>query len=719
MCFSRGVTKIGQLTRIPLGYAGEGGVRKVVIDVSAWLATFVGAVIVVHVLRPDKYPYIPATTVEDGNLVWEVGPAEVSVPGKGWAQICAYNVGTGKPYKSRVVETEVYRSLAEFDSAEAGDPANSWVQTVLDARDTAVAAARRAEAAAGSSGSGGGALLPDYWEEHLEAQAVKIREAMSEAGWDKSAFLFYSDAHWTYNNKMSPELLKWLHQNTPINKVIFGGDIINTEGEVASTLDYLWEWRAAIRDLEHHCVPGNHDDGNDPDNRWPDSDIYTFLLAAEETPYVVRGDALYYYIDEPAEKTRYIYLDTATKDGNILNDPAEETWLKETLLSTPAGWHIVAAAHIWRIYHGSPATDNGWGMGAKMCLDMFDEYNARAGDFADGKGKVEFCIGGHTHWDADHTSDDGIPVILVETDSKHVRSGLDCTSGTITENSVNAIIADYANGVVNVIRIGRGVSRVVALDGSGSEPEEPDTPVEPEEPEDTSWMTTNATRIAQTSNDTVGIAWSNNVEGVTYVVYEGTTEVARASGTDNVVISGVSAGTHEYKVRPQKSDTNVGYYSNALSITTVADTGWTNVLRTITVDASGSPYNGGLGYKENTRISTSSGYAEVAAAGWDCTGFIPIARGDVVRLRNVEYYDIDDVGGEDKRNCITGYDASDFTSGETALNPLSDAWQPVLDSDGNLAQFTMVSSWQKDEYIRITGKNIDALSIITINEEID
>lgn len=333
------------------------------------------------------------------------------------------------------------------------------------------------------SAVGSGNVIPSYWLTHLNERIPAIRAAMTSAGWKKSAFLWYHDVHWTYGYKRAPMLLKYLYEHTPINKTMFGGDVVDNEGDT-STMTYLWDWRDAVRGLpNHHSVPGNHDDGNTTDNLWDDPYIYAYLLAAEETPDVVRTDAgLYYYIDDPTEKTRYLYIDTATKDGNIINDTAEQAWLKESLKSTPAGWHIVAIAHIWRTvdYDASPPADAGWSYGGAYCIGEFDKYNARTGEYASCTGKVEFCIGGHTHVDADFVSDGGIPVILTECDSRYVRSGLECTEGTITESSVNAIVADYANGIVNVIRIGRGSSRTVNLDGSGSSggepPDVPDVP---------------------------------------------------------------------------------------------------------------------------------------------------------------------------------------------------------------------------------------------------
>ena len=50
---------------------------------------------------------------------------------------------------------------------------------------------------------------------------------------------------------------------------------------------------------------------------------------------------------------------------------------------------------------------------------------------------------------------------MVETDSYHVRSGLTCIEGTNTEASISGIIADYNNRKISVIRVGRGLSRII------------------------------------------------------------------------------------------------------------------------------------------------------------------------------------------------------------------------------------------------------------------
>ena len=310
--------------------------------------------------------------------------------------------------------------------------------------------------------------LPEYWLVHLNERCDNIRQAMENAGRNKSSFFWYHDAHWNNNSGKSPLLLSYLHQHTPINKTNFGGDIVNNEPSNLTdrqTMKYLWEWRDMIRDIpNHHSVVGNHDDGNTTDKLFPINYIYAYLFAPEEDNDIIWGDGLYYYMDNKSEKTRYLYLDTAYE---LYKDVSETqlAFVKEALKSTPENWHIVAIAHVWHNtnYNVSPPVVSDMSVGGTKLLNMFDSYNARSGEFSTGKGRVEFCIGGHTHIDHDSRSAGDIPVILTETDSSHVRSGLSYALGTISESSVNAIVANYDLNNISVIRIGRGESRNVII----------------------------------------------------------------------------------------------------------------------------------------------------------------------------------------------------------------------------------------------------------------
>lgn len=320
--------------------------------------------------------------------------------------------------------------------------------------------------------------VPDGWQTALEAGADAIRSAMEEAGRNKSAFLFYTDAHWTSNAQNSPRLLRYLYQHTPINKTIFGGDIVDEEPDEDTVDDrvemaYLWNWRKRIRSLpNHHSVAGNHDDGNTTNNLFSENYVYTFLLAAEETNDAVYGGNTYYYIDDKCEQTRYLYLDTGFESLSSLSDEQSQ-FISNALESTPDGWHIVVVSHIWYVpdydrYSERPVPLTGLSTSAQSVADLLDNYNASR---ADTDAKVEFCIGGHIHYDYVGTTDGGIPIICCETDSTHIRGGYayDADDG-LTHSAVSGVVANYTDNTVNIIRVGRGESFVVDLDNAVKEP---------------------------------------------------------------------------------------------------------------------------------------------------------------------------------------------------------------------------------------------------------
>ena len=312
---------------------------------------------------------------------------------------------------------------------------------------------------------------------------------MSEVGRNKSAFFFYSDAHWTDNAKKSPMLLKYLYKNTPINKTNFGGDIVATESYDYSTMSYLFDsWRIAIRDLpNHHSVPGNHDDRNESghDHEFTLENVYSFLLAPEECNDRVDGEGLYYYIDDKVEKTRYLYLDTACYDAyNLSSEQAQ--FITDSLKSTPDNYHIIVIGHAWfnQNYDNYPEVlADGLTATTTKVVELLSAYNTRTSglmtslysnatqayngtvsyNFAECNGKVEFCLGGHLHNDRNAIFS-GIPVIIVEADTLHNRNGSVAKIGDTSEQSISAVIVDYKNNEVNFIRVGRGDSYKINLE---------------------------------------------------------------------------------------------------------------------------------------------------------------------------------------------------------------------------------------------------------------
>ena len=465
--------------------------------------------------------------------------------------------------------------------------------------------------------------IPDYWRSYLETKATEINNALNAASANRSAFLWYTDAHWVNNYGASPVLLKYLSKNTGMEKTFFGGDIaVNKTGEIAT----ITAWKELVKDIPNHrSVIGNHD-----------NNTTDFSAVAEKASFFLNhsGDMatgthatngkMYYYIDNHIEKTRYICLST----GRMWTNADEVEWCIEVLNSTPKNWHIVVISHLWLnndyTNGGVITTPVDYTQGY---LNMFDAYNYRqsgtesftskAFDFTNAQAKIEFIIGGHTHVDYDFTTSKGIPVILTECDAWEERDSVSkATKGTTTESCVYAIVADYGANTVKVINVGRGNSRSLVIP-------------------------------------------------------------------------------------------KVITYTNQLPISKNSD---------------GTIYNG-VGYAANTRLSTSSS-APSSATGWCCTGFIPCKIGDVLRFKNMEFFDISGDGGSTSRSTIIAY-KSDFTTNGMNMtwsktNKPSDAWQAVYGDNGDIIQMTVPTSLSSNQvYIRLSCGYLDGNSIITVNEEID
>ena len=595
------------------------------------------------------------------------------------------------------------RGTAGKDGANGKDGTNG-----KDGKDYVLTDADRQEIAQ----LAGMETMPDYWQSHLEEKVALIREAMLSVGADKSAFYFYSDSHWsnptTYTAKMAPRLLKYLCKHTPINKTNFGGDIVSAEGADADTMAYLWDWRSQLQGLNHHSVPGNHDDGNHTNNLFSQQYVYGYLLAPEESADIVRGEeGMYYYMDNRAEKTRYLYLDTAYQGVT----DTQQAFVKAALLSTPANWHIVAIAHLWfyNDYATYPPVLNGFDPNAKKLLDLFDSYNARSGEFAPCSGKVELCIGGHYHLDhVEHTAG-GIPVIIVEADALHDRSGTMPKAGTTDEAAVSAVVLDYAQQKVKIIRIGRGGDFVVDITGGGTI---------------TYYSVigdlTNATLSSDVSRVEGGSAYSATLtptvgsltqvtvtmggEDITASVYDAATgQISIPAVTGNVVITAIAE-------RPEAS--------------------YDNVLMT-SIGSDGAIFNGGKGWADKSRIGSGVLDTYIGKGEYYITGHIEIdpTVDNTIRMRNITFKSdttVTSVG-------IAFYDAS-----FARIKPLSTSsnnwtlpsapgttqygYDPVLDGT-NILQFTFKNGVHIDntavKYIAICAEYIGDDSIITVNEPIE
>lgn len=155
---------------------------------------------------------------------------------------------------------------------------------------------------------------------------------------------------------------------------------------------------------------------------------------------------------------------------------------------------------------------------------------------------------------------------------------------------------------------------------------------------------------------------------------------------------------------------------------TAVDT-YTNQIP-ISTDTDGSVYNG-TGWKGGSRLSGSSGTVKDQANA-AVTGFIPVAAGDIVRMRYTGTDAIWEADASASANVIAYYDASKTWLGSLTLQPSyygicteANAPSGVL-ADGGIVSFVVPQNTSIG-FVRISlvsqTSNISGL-IVTVNEEI-
>ena len=300
--------------------------------------------------------------------------------------------------------------------------------------------------------------IPEYFEANLASAISEAQTAMLSASINGETFVFLSDVHWENNEKHSPALVKAVTDALPIENTFYGGDTFNG-GTQETIIGYMNDVRQKFTAASPHflSVYGNHD-GNQLDGgtAFQHDEFYTLLQ--KQSDYYVNYEApCYYYMDNEATKTRFIVLDSRT--GTPSTASAQISWLQSITANTPVGWHFIVFVHV--IYYpgegGAYDDPTTWVMSPFMTnvCTALDAVNTAGGK------KVEAIFGGHCHIDYNSQTSGGIPIVMIDCDTKQTVSGNPQTAGTTGEQCLDIVTVNYSAEEIHCARIGRGVSRTI------------------------------------------------------------------------------------------------------------------------------------------------------------------------------------------------------------------------------------------------------------------
>ena len=312
---------------------------------------------------------------------------------------------------------------------------------------------------------------------YLPSKIDTINQLIKSTAVNGDSFIFITDQHLEYENKVTPviprnagqstALIKYINDNTAVNKMFVGGDVILGNGPITAE-EYADLLKQSFNGDIHYAM-GNHDYALDTSMPKSEADLY-YLYDINKSNQVGNPKRHYYYVDNQQQKMRYIvlngFMETDNTTDNTATDIDEQNqWLKDVALQVEGGWGIVIFAHQFyaRDWRPEPITA---GVAASMLpiQTTLDEY--------EGNGEIIAVIHGHIHQDMINHTPSGIPVICTTCD-KYVSNIegellIERTKGTITEQAFDVVVIDRKARKIHCVRIG-----APAVDGDGTDTTNP------------------------------------------------------------------------------------------------------------------------------------------------------------------------------------------------------------------------------------------------------
>lgn len=348
--------------------------------------------------------------------------------------------------------------------------------------------------------------IPSYWEDMIEEKTKTVKALQEAGGKDCVSFVWASDTHIPDNSTARTDdlgkLMAKMLDNCDIPFAVLTGDI-GTRASFAKEEDLI----AAQEMIPEHLAPlwgterllvalGNHDGcyGDEsgyyrkqftPERLW---ELY-FRNQALDSRRVFSDDGTYFYIDNQAQKVRFIILNSQfggeyLQDGNgwAVNNrfatscygQEQLDWLANVALDMPEGYGAIITSHVPLNISYTVDKEQLIGIINAYCEKSTYNGSYTAGvdgwtnntvsvDFTDAKGEIIAMFTGHIHQDTIDTETLLCPLITIISAGAQVNDGEvpDRPFNTDQETSFDVVSINRKTRTIYCTRVGAGEDRVI------------------------------------------------------------------------------------------------------------------------------------------------------------------------------------------------------------------------------------------------------------------
>jgi hypothetical protein len=362
-----------------------------------------------------------------------------------------------------------------------------------------------------SAGTNGNVTIPSYWKTMVENKTETVKALQTVGGKNCVSFAWAADTHIPDNSGGNTtnigKVMARMLDNCEIPFAVISGDIntrasyateaglVDCQAQMPIHLAPLWGTERLLMALGNHdgCYgdsAGYYRKQFTPERMWQ---IF-FRGQALDFRRVFSDDGSYFYVDNIAQKTRFIVLNSqfggeyaVDENGYAVNNrfatscygQAQLDWLADVALDMPEGYGAIITAHVppnisytvdkaqfigivnaynnKTTYSGSYAGVEGW------------TSNSVSVDFTSAKGEIIAMFTGHVHGDSIDTTTMDCPILTIlsagATANEHngfTEPEGGRTAGTDTETSFDVVTINRAERKIYCTRVGAGTDREIS-----------------------------------------------------------------------------------------------------------------------------------------------------------------------------------------------------------------------------------------------------------------
>ena len=358
-------------------------------------------------------------------------------------------------------------------------------------------------------GSSGAVAIPSYWEKMVAEKTETVKALQTAGGKNCVSFAWASDTHIPDNDggrttDIGKVIAKML-DNCEIPFAVLSGDIntrascstedklVNAQVQMPVHLAPLWGTDRLLMALGNHdgCwgdSSGHYRHQFSPERMWQ----VFFRGQALDFRRVFSDDGLYFYVDNVAQRTRIIVLNShyageyaEDANGFAVNNrfatscygQAQLDWLANEALDMPDGYSAILTTHappnvtytvdkaqfigIINAYCNKTTFSGSYTEGVNGWSNSTVNV-----DFSNAKGEIIAVFTGHVHGDSIDTETMTCPILTIlsagASANEAYKDGAPTrTPGTDTETSFDVVTVNKATRTIHCTRVGAGSDREI------------------------------------------------------------------------------------------------------------------------------------------------------------------------------------------------------------------------------------------------------------------